>query len=61
MNKKLHFFCGKEFKFKIFDFENYNLIEKFEIFYNEIQYHNLTPKVKEEVEKILQEKFLFYK
>ena len=59
--QKADFFCGKGFKFKIFDFENYKLIEKFEVFYNEIHYHNLTPKVKEEVEKILQEKFLFYK
>lgn len=53
-------FCGKEFKFKIFDFDNYNLIEKFEIYYNNIEYNNLTPKSKKIVETTLEEKFLFY-
>ena len=53
-------FCGKGFKFKIFDFENYVLVEKFEIYYNEIEYQNLTTKAKNEVQKTLEEKFLFY-
>ncbi|MGN1327551.1 MAG: hypothetical protein ACI4VQ_05725, partial [Clostridia bacterium] len=53
-------FCGKDFKFKIFDFENYNLIEKFEVYYKSIEYNNLSPIVKETVGKILAEKFTFY-
>lgn len=53
-------FCGKGFKFKIFDFENYSLIEKFQIFYNEIEYNNLNKQTKEFVLKTFEEKFLFY-
>lgn len=53
-------FCGKEFKFKIFDFDKYTLIEKFEIYYNSINYENLTPKKKRFVEDFLIEKFLVF-
>ncbi len=53
-------FCGKDFKFKIFDFDNYSLIEKFEIYYKTVEYNNLTSTVKRKVEKILEEKFVFY-
>lgn len=53
-------FCGKGFKFKIFDFENYSLIEKFQVFYNEIEYNNLNKQTKEFVLKTFEEKFLFY-
>lgn len=53
-------FCGKGFKFKIFDFENYSLIEKFQIFYNEIEYNSLNKQTKEFVLKTFEEKFLFY-
>lgn len=53
-------FCGKDFQFKIFDFENnYTLVEKFEVYYKTIKYENLSIKSKNEVDKILQEKFLF--
>lgn len=53
-------FCGKDFQFKIFDFENnYTLIEKFEIYYKTINYKNLSKTSKIQVDKILQEKFLF--
>ena len=53
-------FCGKDFKFKIFDFENYTLIEKFEIYYKTIEYKYLAPKAKTKVDNILKEKFVFY-
>lgn len=53
-------FCGKGFKFKIFDFENYSLIEKFQIYYNEIEYNSLNEQAKDFVLKTFQEKFLFY-
>ena len=53
-------FCGKDIKFKIFDFEGYTLIEKFEIYYKTIEFKNLTPQSKETVKKIWEEKFLFY-
>lgn len=53
-------FCGKDFQFKIFDFENtYSLVEKFEVYYKTIKYENLSIKSKNEVDKILYEKFLF--
>ena len=53
-------FCGKDFQFKIFDFENYTLIEKFEVYYKTISYENLSTTSKRQVDKILQEKFLFF-
>ena len=56
--QKANEFCGKEFKFKIFDFENYKLIEKFEIYYNTIEYNNLSAESKNKVEKFLDEKFI---
>ena len=53
-------FCGKDFQFKIFDFENnYTLVEKFEIYYKTIKYENLSSTSRKQVDKILQEKFLF--
>jgi len=53
-------FCGKEFKFKIFEFDKYTLIEKFEIYYNSIKYENLNPRNKRFVEDFLIEKFLVF-
>lgn len=53
-------FCGKDFKFKIFEFDNYNLIEKFEVYYKTIEYKNLSPESKKIVDNILKEKFIFY-
>lgn len=53
-------FCGKEFKFKIFEFDKYTLIEKFEIYYNSVLYENLEQKKKRLVEDFLIEKFLVF-
>lgn len=54
-------FCGKDFKFKIFDFdEQYNLTEKFEIYYKSVKFENLTPSVQSLVNAVLQQKFVFY-
>lgn len=53
-------FCGKDFKFKIFDFENYSLVEKFEVYYKTIGYEYLAPSARKFVDKTLQEKFLLY-
>ena len=53
-------FCGNDFKFKIFDFDNYTLIEKFEIYYKTIEYNNLSLDTKIKVDNILKEKFAFY-
>lgn len=54
-------FCGTDFKFKIFDFdEQYNLIEKFEIYYKTIRFENLTPTVQTMVNNLLQQKFVIY-
>lgn len=52
-------YCGKYFKFKIFEFEKYTLIEKFEIYYKSIEYKNLNNQDKMEVDNILKEKFIF--
>ena len=56
--QKANEFCGKDFKFKIFEFEDYKLIEKFEIYYKTIKYENLSIESKNKVDKILNEKFL---
>lgn len=53
-------FCGKDFRFEIFEFDDYTLIEKFKIYYKSIEYANLNPSTKRKVESILEEKFLFY-
>ena len=53
-------FCGKGFKFKIFDFNDYSLVEIFKVYYNEIEYNNLNSKAKDFVMKTFEEKFLFY-
>lgn len=53
-------FCGKDFKFKIFEFEDYTLKECFEIYYKNVKYENLATISKRKVEAILEEKFIFY-
>ena len=53
-------FCGKEYKFKIFEFDNYTLQETFKIYYKGVEFDYLTPKVKRIVEDTLTEKFLFF-
>lgn len=53
-------FCGKDFKFKVFDFDEYTLIEKFEIYYKNIEYNNLSHSSKKKVNDILEEKFYFH-
>lgn len=53
-------FCGKDFKFKIFEFDNYNLIEKFEVYYKTIEYKNLSPESKKIVDNVFKEKLIFY-
>lgn len=56
--QKANEFCGKDFKFKIFEFEDYKLIEKFEIYYKTIKYENLSIESKNKVDEILNEKFI---
>ena len=53
-------FCGKDLKFKIFDFEDYSLVEKFEVYYKNIKYENLSIPSKRKVNSTLEEKFTFY-
>lgn len=55
--KKASEFCGKDFKFKIFDFDNYKLIEVFEIYYKTIKYENLNNSAKRHVEEMLEKNF----
>lgn len=52
-------YCGKGFRFKIFDFEDYSLIEKFELYYNEVEYNHLNSKTRIRVDDFLKEKFYF--
>jgi chromosome segregation ATPase len=58
--QKANEYFGKEFKFKLFKFDQYALQEKFEIYYNDIEYSELSKKDKEKVEKIFYEKISFY-
>lgn len=57
--QKAAFFCGKEFKFSFFEFEEYTFIEKFKIYYNSIEYENLNNYHKRKVNEILEEKFYY--
>jgi chromosome segregation ATPase len=53
-------YCGQDYKFKFFKVEDYKIIEVFNIFYKNIEYSQLPPKVKDEVDKTLIEKFSIY-
>ena len=53
-------FCGKNYKFSFFDFENYTLIETFEIYYNGIKFENLNTKIKNIITDELIKKFAIF-
>lgn len=53
-------FCGKDFKFKIFEFNDYSLNEIFDIYYKNIIYENLSIPTRRKVNSMLEEKFVFY-
>lgn len=58
--QKANEYMGDKFKFKIFKFDDFELKEIFEIYYEGIEYNFLDKKQKEEVDKILIEKFEIY-
>lgn len=53
-------FCGKNYKFSFFDFEDYTLIETFEIYYNGIKFENLNTKIKTIITDELIKKFAIF-
>lgn len=53
-------YCLNVIKFKIFEFEDYNLKEIFKIYYNNILYEELEQKDKDFVDKILIDKFQLF-
>lgn len=53
-------YCGNDFKFKIFNFNEYALEEIFQVYYKNVEYSQLDKKMKEEADKILIEKFQIY-
>ena len=58
--QKANEYFGKEFSFKFYKFDEYVLKEKFEIYYNGIEYSELSKKEKDKVDKIFYEKISFY-
>lgn len=52
-------FCGNGFKFKLFNFNDFDLIEICEIYFNTIKYESLNSRAREIVNEILKQKFLF--
>lgn len=58
--QKANEYFGKEFNFKLFKFDKYVFKEKFEIYYNGIEYFELSKKEKDKVDKIFYEKISFY-
>lgn len=58
--KKANEYFGSEFNFKLFKFDEYTLQEKFEIYYNGIEYYELSKKERDKVDKIFYEKISFY-
>ena len=53
-------YCGNDFKFKIFKFNEYALENIFDVYYKNVEYSQLDKKLKEEADKILIEKFQIY-
>ena len=58
--KKANEYFGPEFNFKLFKFDKYTLQEKFEIYYNGIEYNELSKKERDKIDKIFYEKISFY-
>lgn len=50
-------YCGTDFKFKIFEFDNYELKPIFKIYYKSIDYEQLSKKSKDDIDKFLIQKF----
>ena len=53
-------FCGSDFKFKIFDFESFDLIEKFEVYYRNVKLENLKTDKQIQIKNYLLEKFVVF-
>lgn len=53
-------YCGPDYKFKFFRVENYKIIDIFEIYYNGIEYTQLSKEELDIVDKNLIEKFSIY-
>lgn len=58
--QKLNEFCGKEFQFKLFNFDDFHLKEILIIYYNNVEYSLLPYKEKKVVDKILAKNFINY-
>lgn len=53
-------YCGPDYKFKFFRVENYKIIDIFEIYYNGVEYTQLSKEELDTVDKNLIEKFSIY-
>lgn len=53
-------YFGLDFKFKLFSFNEYQLIEEFKVYYKDIEYNDLPSKNKKEIDKIFIEKLSIY-
>lgn len=58
--QKANEYFGKNFSFKLFKFDEYILQEKFEVYYNGIEYSELNRKERDKIDKIFYEKISFY-
>lgn len=58
--QKANEYFGQYFKFRLFKFNDYDLTDIFEVYYNNVEYSQLSIKDKNEVDKIFIEKFSIY-
>lgn len=60
LEQKANEYCGSNFKFKFHEIDEYKLVPILKIYYNGIDYEWLSSSVREEVDRILIEKFEIY-
>lgn len=58
--KKANDYFGKDFKFKLYKFNNFELEEIFEVFYKDIEYNELNAVFKKEFDNIYNEKISYF-
>lgn len=58
--QKINNYFGSDFKFKFFKFDEFNLIEIFEVYYKDIEYTQLNAKLKKEFDDIYMEKISYF-
>lgn len=58
--QKANVYCGPNYKFKFFKIEEYKIIEIFNLYYNGVEYSQISKEEKEKVDRKLIEKFSIY-